>query len=173
MFKPPAVPEPLQDANAASEVAKIQGAGLTQIWVLDFANFLVWHRGELLFAPQIGSLLIHLDLPDEAHVKLSAALEVKNPDGTFRLLQLLPGTLEITALNRRLRVTCPSVSPFQNLWVELGLNSEGQSSEFQGGRGLHLLLTEGVLASKLVWQDGREEEIFPTGHPVPTLQQLS
>ncbi len=81
---------------------------------------------------------------------------------TQQAVALFPGTVEIVTKQRRLVVSCQEPGVFDGLWLGLGMNEDGTSSELTGVQSLHVVVTPSLCDAKLTWsEDGTTEDIFP------------
>ena len=73
-------------------------------------------------------------------------------------VSLFPGTVEVVAKKRRIIITCQQEGQFDGLWLGLGLNSDGTSTELTGVQSLQITITPDLADARLVWADGSGEE---------------
>ncbi len=169
MFKKPEQEPPGHGAQEAARVKTRLSRVLVQS--LNPFNVTVFTGGKQLFGEQIESVHLSLNFPEsnreEPELRGILTLKQQAEAGSPQYLDLLPGTVELQHNLSLVRISCPSIQPFQGCWVDFGMNEQGQGSLLEGARGLQILLTEGILGSRITWNDGRTEEIFGTGHPVP------
>jgi hypothetical protein len=146
-----------ENRPAAAEMARIANH-LTQVIVTgdDIDGLNIFSDGALLLPGQIESLALNLD--GEQNL-ITAQLSWKEGDA-HKGASLFPGTVDIVARGRRLLVTSAVDDSLDNLWVSLGMAEDGTSTELTGVNSLRVLLTPGLIDTKLVWADGREEAIF-------------
>ena len=82
------------------------------------------------------------------------------PDGARvqRGASLFPGTVEIVVKNRRIVVTCQNEGQFDGLWLGIGLNADGTSTDLSGVQSLRITVTPDVCDARLEWADGSGTE---------------
>jgi hypothetical protein len=142
---------------AAAALARI-ASPLTQVIVTGEAidDLNVFFHGKLILPGQVESLSLNID---GEKGQVTAQLSWKE-NGEHRGASLFPGTVDIVAREKRLSVTSAVDGSLDGLWVSLGLAEDGTSTELTGVASLRVLLTPGLLDTKLIWSDGRDEAIF-------------
>lgn len=146
-----------QSRPAAAELARISNH-LTQVIVTGDAidDLNVFLDGKLILPGQVESLALNIDADQN---QITAQLSWKENDA-HKSSSLFPGTVDIVARERRLVVTSAVDGSLDGLWLSLGLGEDGTSTELTGVQSLRVLLTPGLIDTKLNWSDGREESIF-------------
>ncbi|MGC4044100.1 MAG: hypothetical protein QM758_09905 [Armatimonas sp.] len=146
-----------QNRPAAAELARIANH-LTQVIVTGDAidDLNVFFDGKLILPGQVESLALNIDAEKS---QITAQLSWKENDA-HKNASLFPGTVDIVAKQRRLLVTSSVDGSLDGLWLSLGLAEDGTSTELTGVQSLRVLLTPGLIDTKLHWSDGKEEEIF-------------
>ena len=154
----------------AAQVAQIQGS-LTHVLVgADPAGdgVHVFVNAAPLPAGELESLSVNIVAPtsDSDSGTLTGVIVryQTGADGarTQRSVSLFPGTVEIIGRGRRIVVTCQQEGQFDGLWLGLGLNADGTSTELSGVQSLRVTVTPTLLDARLAWADGSgEEDLLP------------
>ena len=153
----------------AAEVARIEG-NLTHILVSsDSADGVqVFLNGKPVPAGEIESLSVNIVAPGDGNASGTITGIISRyqtaADGTRsqRGASLFPGTIEVIARGRRIVVTCAREGSFDGLWLGLGMQIDGTSSELNGVQSLRVVVSSGIVDAKLVWGDGSgDEDLLP------------
>jgi hypothetical protein len=178
MFGKPngSVPQPPEPPRTpASDIARITGGGLVQLFVTDLEpfTFFLFLNDFPVAQEDVESLLVNVDAPgpdgEGGVARATLGLRVPTVTGQKSLQQreLFPCTLQVVALERRISVTCMKPDVFDGLWIDLGLKPDGTSSQVSGAQSLKILLTDGILDARLTWTDGQTEQLLPQEPPSP------
>ena len=154
--------------RAASDVARIQGGGLSQVIVTSVTplTFYVFLNHKAISEIDVHSLSVSIAVSDSSTadvVRATLELYAKNVTGerTLQRVELFPGTLEIIALGRRLSVTALQPDSLEGVYISVGLEPDGTDHPVTGAKELRVLVGEGLLDAKLTWMDGETEDLLP------------
>ena len=155
---------------AASDVAVIKGGGLVQLIVSSVQplTFFLFLNDTPVPELDVESLSISIETPTPANgdtttvrATLSRYVQTVNGERSLQRMELFPCTLEIIALNRRISMTAVNSDSVDGLYIDLGLQPDGNGSTLSGVSAFRFLLTEGLLDAKLTWNDGDTEDLLP------------
>ncbi len=147
-------------------MAQLIGGGLVQLIVSNFdplETFLFLNGSHV--APQdLESLTIVID-GGETEPACSCILsryEV-GVDGKrqTQAQNLFPCTVEIVAMQRRIRVSAEVADNPESAVVSLGLLADGTDRPISGAAGFRFVLSDGLLDCKITWNDGTSEAVLP------------
>ena len=154
---------------AAADVAQIQSGGLTQVIVTGLAplTFYLFLIDRYVVQEDVDNLSVDIETEEANPLgvvvrgTLAHFVTAISGEREQQRTELLPGTIEIVALGRRIAITCPRTDLLDETVIELGLKPDGTSHTAQGVRSLRVLLMEGLLDASLTWVDGETEALFP------------
>ena len=150
----------------ASDVAKMEGGALTRLIVTAMhpLTFYVFVGDVSIFQDEVESLSIHIEDAEAGPIvgallvrKVTTALGEKKS----QTVPLLPGTVEIIALGRRIIVSCERTDSLDTVYIGLGLRPDGTCNDVQGAALLQFVFEDGLMSAKLGWNDGETEELLP------------
>ena len=156
---------------AAGDVAKIQGGGLVQIIVTNptLPEFYVFLNEQYIPQMEIEGFSVNIEAPDGSgggtpvvRATLSRLVATVTGGRSSQRQELFPSTLELIALGRRIAITCSNLNSLEGLWINLGLQPDGNSAELKGVKALSIVLEGGILDAKLTWTDGVTENLLPS-----------
>jgi hypothetical protein len=155
--------------RAAADVARIEGGGLVQIIVTSFSpiTFYFFLNDKTVSQMDVESLEVNIDVAAEGEgdtvVRAGLSRYAKSITGeqTTQYTNLFPCTLEIVALGRRISITAANADSVENLFVSLGLRPDGASTDLEGLKSVHIMVTNVLIDAKLTWADGQTEDILP------------
>lgn len=153
----------------AADVARIQGGGLTQVIVTNQApiTYQVFLNGRPVPPEELATVLISITAPDdlggggEVQATLTQRIKTITGEEGSQQINLFPGTVEIVAQGRRVCVSSTTAGQVEGIWINLGLQPDGSSSEVNGAKALRIVLNNDVLDARLTWNDGQSEELLP------------
>ena len=159
-------PPPSGNRPKASSVARIE-SNLTHILVSASGaidGVAVFLNAQPVLHGELESVTINIVAPQNETDKgtltgvVSRYQTGPNGERTQRASSLFPGTVEVIAKNKRIVVTCQQDGQFDGLWLGLGLNADGTSTDLSGVQSLRVTVTPDVVDARLVWADGSGEE---------------
>jgi hypothetical protein len=116
---------------------------------------------------EVDTLEVNIDVPADGQgdtiVRAALTRFVKAVTGeqTTQYTNLFPSTVEVVALGRRILVTAENADSVDNLFVSLGLRSDGTSNDLKGLQSLHIMITNVLVEASLTWEDGTTENLLP------------
>ena len=158
-------PAPGNRPKAAS-VARIEN-NVTHVLVSGASGpdaIAVFINAQPVHAGELDSVSINIVAPqnDTDPGTVTAVVSRYQTDATGARVQkgvsLFPGTIEVIIKNRRLVITCQNEGQFDGLWLGLGLNADGTSTDLSGVQSLRVTLTPDVRDARLEWADGSGTE---------------
>jgi len=151
--------------RAAADVAKIEGGGLVHVIVTSLSpmTFYLFVNDKAISQMEVDSFEVNIDVGDETIVRASLTRYVKSVTGeqTTQYTNLFPSTIEVVALGRRILITAENADSVDNLFVSLGLRTDGTTNDLKGLRSLHVMITNVVFDASLTWEDGVTEPLLP------------
>lgn len=155
--------------RASSDVARIEGGGLVHVIVtsLEPVTYFLFANDRSLSQMEIDSLEVNIELASDGQgdtiVRAALTRFVKSVTGeqTTQYSNLFPCTIEFVALNRRILITAENADSVDNLFVSLGLRPDGTSTDLQGLKALHIMVTNVLIEASLTWEDGQTEDLLP------------
>ena len=158
--------------QATVDMAQIEGGGLVQVIVTSLSplTFFLFLNDQPVSQFDIESLNIVIEAPREEEansgmIRATLSRYVVDVAGarSQQRTELFPCTLELLAQKRRLCVICPNSNSFDGLYLTVGLRPDGTDRELKGVHALNVLLTDGILDAKIIWNEGDTENVFPPG----------
>jgi len=151
--------------RAAADVAKIEGGGLVHVIVTSLSpmTFYLFVNDKAISQMEVDSFEVNIDVGDETIVRASLTRYVKSVTGeqTTQYTNLFPSTIEVVALGRRILITAENADSVDNLFVSLGLRTDGTTNDLKGLRSLHVMITNVLFDASLTWEDGVTEPLLP------------
>jgi len=151
--------------RAAADVAKIEGGGLVHVIVTSLSpmTFYLFVNDKAISQMEVDSFEVNIDVGDETIVRASLTRYIKSVTGeqTTQYTNLFPSTIEVVALGRRILITAENADSVDNLFVSLGLRTDGTTNDLKGLRSLHVMITNVLFDASLTWEDGVTEPLLP------------
>ncbi len=160
-------PAPGGNRPAASSVARIEN-NLTHVLVSGNGgpdNVSVFINAQPVLHGALESVSVNIVAPQSDSDKGTLTGVVSRyqggADGAQRTqgsTSLFPGTVEIIAKNRRIVITCTQDGQFDGLWLGVGMNADGTSTQLEGVRSLRVTVTPDLVDARLGWLDRDDDE---------------
>ncbi len=155
------------EKRTASDVARIMGGGLVHIFVdsTEPLTYTVYLNEQRVKPEDLAGFSLNIDASSMStpmvRATLSRYVTVVTGERQLQRQELFPCTIELIAMGRRVMITCSSVDSFDGLWVWLGIQRDGTTTELTGLMGLNILLEGTLLDAEIVWVDGVHESLLP------------
>jgi len=154
---------------AAADAARIEGGGLVHVIVtsLDPVTFFLFVNDKYIPQMEVDSLEVNIEVgsDDQPNTLVRASLIrfVKSVTGeqTTQYTNLFPATIEIVALGRRILITAENADSLDNLFVSLGIRTDGTTNDLSGLQSLNVMITNVLVEANLRWEVGQVENILP------------
>ena len=153
----------------SSDVARIEGGGLVHVIVTSMSpvTFFLFINDKSIPQMEVDSLEVNVEVESDdissSTVRASLSRFVTSVTGeqTTQYTSLFPATIEVVALGRRILVTAENADSVENLFVSLGLRTDGTTNDLAGLRSLNIMITNVLVEASLRWDVGQAENILP------------
>jgi len=155
--------------RAAADVARIEGGGLAQVIITSFSpiTFFFFLNDKTVPQMDVESLEVNIDVAADGEgdtiVRAGLSRYAKSVTGeqSTQYMNLFPCTLEVVASGRRISITAANADSVEDLYVSLGLRPDGTSTDLEGLKSVHIMVTNVLIDAKLTWMDGQTEDLLP------------